>query len=76
MVGKIDMAKILLDKEIVEEAVDTLYTARFYLLKKTALDSPQEMAEKEIKNDCAITRKILSIINLIKEDIKMVEEEL
>ena len=68
------MAKILLDKEIIREVINTLYDARFYLLKMTALDSPQEMAKKEIENDCAITRKILSTINLIKEDIKMAEE--
>lgn len=68
------MSKIIIDEEILREAIDTLHAARFYLLKKTALDSPQEMARKEIENDCAITRKILSTINLIKEDIKMVEE--
>lgn len=64
------MEKIIIDKEIINIIIDTLYTARFYILKITALDSPQEIAKKQIENDCAIARKILSTINLIKENIK------
>ena len=73
-IEEIKYAKIIIDKEILREVIDTLYDARLRLLKMTALDSPQEMARKETENDCAIARKILSTINLIKEDVNMMEE--
>lgn len=65
-IEEIKYAKIIIDKEILREVIDTLHQANITLLGVTGLDSPQEFAKKCEENETAINRRIKNAIGLLE----------
>lgn len=63
--GAVEQKKI--DKELIDELIEELYTSRAYHLGITGLDSHEEIARKEKDGDCALIRGIDRTINYVKE---------